>query len=106
MIDSHIDQLMEKYDTDDKGESYEPSPRQAAKLKLRPDSVLLELPTKNLGKATAVIAARLKLSTNASLSLFAQIIQLGNRDVHEFIISRSTIWRQRIRAEKKVADIL
>ncbi len=76
------------------------------KLKSRPDSVLLELPTKNLGEATAVIAARLKLSTNASLSLFAKIIQLGHGDVHGFIISRSTIWRQRISGEKKVADVI
>ena len=84
-----IDQLMEETDTKDK--EYVPSTWQAAKLKSRPDSVLLELPTKGLAEATAVISARLKISTNASLSLFAKVIQLGHGDVHDFIISRSTV---------------
>ena len=64
------------------------------------------MPTKHLAEATAIIAARLKISTNASLSLFAKIIQLGHGDVHDFIISRSTIWRQRISGEKKVAGVI
>ena len=66
--------------------------------------MLLELHTKTLAKATAVVTARLKISTNASLSLFAKIIQLGHGDVHDFIISRSTVWRQRISGEKQVAE--
>ena len=84
--------------------TYEPSSRQKNSLKTRPDYVFLELPTKDLAKATSVLSARLKLSTNAALTLFAKIIQLGQGDIHDFIMSRTTIWRQRIIGEKEVAE--
>ena len=100
IVDSKIGMLM----STDNDPIYQTSYRQKRSLKTRPDHVLLELPTRNLAEATAVLSARLKLSTNSALTLFAKIIQLGHGDIHDFIMSRTTIWRQRIIGEKKVAE--
>ena len=40
-----------------------------------------------------------KVSTNVALTLFAKMINLGVGDVHDYILSRTTIWRQRIAGE-------
>ena len=62
--------------------------------------VMLELPTKDLTKETAVIADRLKLSHRAAISLFAKIILSAGGELKDFVLSKSSSYRHRILAEK------
>ena len=89
---------------EDLDKTYKPTRHQLFAMHKRPDSVMLELPTCELAKATAVITARLNMSTNTALTLFGKIINLGQGDVHDFIMSRSTVWRHRIKAESEAAE--
>ena len=90
--------------TDDS--EYKPSTRQIAQLRQRPDSVLLELPTRTMAEASSILTARLRMSTNAVLTLFAKIIRMGQGELKDFVLSRTSVWRQRISGEKKAADDL
>ena len=83
---------------------YQPTAYQQYKMSQRAEKVLLELPTYDIAKATAVLTARLKVSTNVALTLFAKMINLGGGDVHDFILSRTTVWRQRIAGETQAAE--
>ena len=65
---------------------YKPSSRQAAQLRMRPDSVLLELPTRNLAETSSILTARLHMSTNAVLTLFAKVIQLGHGELKDYCL--------------------
>ena len=65
------------------------------------DTVMLELPTKDLAKNTADLLDRLKVSHSSATSLFAKIILSGGGDLHDFVISKTTFWRQRIIGEKQ-----
>ena len=50
--------------------------------------MMLELPTKDLNKETAVLADRLKISHRAATSLFAKIILSGGGELKNFVISK------------------
>jgi hypothetical protein len=65
------------------------------------DKIMLELPTKDLSKDTAVLAARLKLSHRSVTSLFAKIILSSGGDLKDFVLSRSSTYRHRILSEKE-----
>ena len=65
------------------------------------DSVMLKLPTKDLLKDSASICARLKLSNTAIVSLYAKIIVSGGGELKDFVMSKTSAWRQRIKGEKE-----
>ena len=98
------DDMTDVVSRDGQDPTYVPSRRQLYNMSRRPDTVLLELPTYDIAKASSVLTARLEMSDRAVLTLFAKIIQLGKGNVHDFILSRSSVWRQRITGEKEAAD--
>jgi hypothetical protein len=62
----------------------------------------VRLPTKDLLKDSASICARLKLSNTAITSLYAKIIVSGGGELKDFVMSKSSAWRQRIQGEKEI----
>ena len=66
------------------------------------DKVMLELPTKDLTKNTAALCARLKLSHTALTSINAKTVLSGGGELKDFVMSKASTWRNRIKAEKEV----
>ena len=72
---------------------YEPIPKKIRKEK-KPDFIALNLPRKTLGKLTAPLARRYKISPRAQTAFLAKIIKIGGGKVEDFNISRTTLQRQ------------
>lgn len=102
------DTTAEENNNDSLGGTEDPDyvPPQRGKKKKKLDKVMLELPTKDIGKEIGVLTARLKLSNRAVTSLYAKVILSGGGDLNKFVISKSTIHRQRILAEKAAEEKL
>lgn len=77
-------------------------PRKYLRKPKKLEKVMLELPTKDLAKNTADLCDRLKLSHRSVTSLFAKVILSGGGELKDFVLSKSTAWRQRILGEKEV----
>ena len=76
-------------------------PRKYLRKPKKLDKVMLELPTKDLAKNSADLCDRLKLSHRSVTSLFAKVILSGGGELKDFVLSKSTAWRQRIIGEKE-----
>ena len=110
LVQNEANKLMEEIDDqvnaekDTESETDDPTWFPATKKMKKHDSIMLDLPTKNIGEITATLASRLRLSINSELSIFARVILAGSGNLSDFVLSRTTLWRQRIEAEKKAVD--
>ena len=85
-----------------KDEDYLPMPGKRQPKKL--DKIMLELPTKDLSKDTAVLCDRLKLSHRSVTSIFAKVILSAGGELKDFVLSKSSVFRHRIIGEKRGRD--
>ena len=104
LVDTDVDTEESQCTSSSDPEEYIPPARVLKPKKL--EKIMLELPTKDLMKDMASISARLKLSQRAATSLYAKIIISGGGELKDFVISKSSTWRQRIAAEKETENKL
>ena len=93
--------VQEEKTVSDSGEDPDYIPYNEKRKPKKLSKIMLELPTKNLNKETAVLADRLKISHRAATSLFAKIIISSGGELKDFVISKSSSYRHRILAEKE-----
>lgn len=72
--------------------------------KRRPDTVVLELPTRDLSKAVAQTADRSSISIRKQTMIQANIISAGGGSVSNFTLSSSSVHRHRQAEREKIAD--
>ena len=77
-----VQEIIESEPQQHQDPDYKPTAWHLIQMRKKPDKALLELPTKTLTEATAIIAARCRHSTNEVLTLFAKIITMGGGDLH------------------------
>ena len=85
-------------DDDDTSEDYQPN-----LTPIRPKSVTLGIPTKNLMKITGQVADSRNLSIRDHLVVQAQIVNAGGGNIDQISMSISTTWRQRNANRKEIA---
>ena len=69
----------------------------------KPDTVILEIPRRNLAKVLSPSASRMKLSVRQSLVCASDMIRVGKGKVSNFAISKTTFQRQRKAGEAELA---
>ena len=104
-IEDDADDEEDKVDTVTDPDYIPPISRKGRKPK-KLDKIMLELPTKDLSKELAVLCARLRLSHRAATSVYAKVILCGGGDLKDFVLSKSSMERHRIAAEKEVEQKL
>lgn len=70
----------------------------------RPESIMVQIPTKNLLMITGDVADRTQLSIRSQLAITAKIVNVGGGNVEDFTLSTSSAWRQRNEQRVKVAN--
>ena len=68
----------------------------------KPDTVILEVPHRNLSKVLSPSASRMKLSVRQSLVCASNMIRVGKGKVSDFAISKTTFQRQRKAGEAEL----
>lgn len=70
----------------------------------RPSSVILEIPAKNLTKATGQVADSRDLSLRDHLTIQSALVAAGGGNINDFSMSLTTVHRQRQQLRKEISD--